>query len=292
MDTNTLQAFLTVANTNSFSIAAEKLFITQPAVSKRIAALESELNTHLFDRIGRSISLTEAGRTLLPRAQRVIAEIEDSKRAVSNLSGKVEGRLSVGTSHHIGLHRLPPILRNYTLQYPDVELDLRFMDSEQACAAVLHGDLEIGIVTLPLEPIDKLIMKKIWHDPLSVVVGKTHPLAKKKNIKVEQLAEHTAILPARGTYTREVLERTLNPLNIHLRVSLSTNYLETIKMMVDVGLGWSVLPVSMLDKKNYRLINVSGLKFERTLGVVQHRERTLSNAANTLIGMLQNNPDI
>lgn len=286
MDTNTLQAFLTVANTSSFSIAAEKLFITQPAVSKRIAALESELNTHLFDRIGRSISLTEAGRTLLPRAQRVIAELEDSKRAVSNLSGKVEGRLRVGTSHHIGLHRLPPVLRNYTLQYPDVELDLRFMDSEQACAAVLHGDLEIGIVTLPLEPIDNLIMKKVWDDPLSVVVGKTHPLAKKKSIKVEQLAKHAAILPARGTYTREVLERTFAPLGTNLLISLSTNYLETIKMMVDVGLGWSVLPLSMLDKNNYRLINVAGLKFERTLGVVQHRERTLSNAANALIEML------
>ena len=286
MDTNTLQAFLTVANTSSFSIAAEKLFITQPAVSKRIAALEAELNTHLFDRIGRSISLTEAGRTLLPRAQRVIAELEDSKRAVSNLSGKVEGRLRVGTSHHIGLHRLPPILRNYTLQYPDVELDLRFMDSEQACAAVLHGDLEIGIVTLPLEPIDNLIMKKVWDDPLSVVVGKTHPLAKKKSIKVEQLAKHAAILPARGTYTREVLERTFAPLGTNLLISLSTNYLETIKMMVDVGLGWSVLPLSMLDKNNYRLINVAGLKFERTLGVVQHRERTLSNAANALIEML------
>ena len=286
MDTTSLQAFLTVVKTNSFSIAAEQLFITQPAVSKRIATLESELDTRLFDRIGRTISLTEAGRILLPRAQRIITELEDSKRAVSKLTGKIEGRLSIGTSHHIGLHRLPPILRKYTQQYPGVELDLRFMDSEQACAAVLHGDLEIGIVTLPLEPIDKLIMKKIWDDPLSIVVGKTHPLAKKKQIKAEQLIEHAAILPARGTYTREVLERTFQPLGITLSISLSTNYLETIKMMVDVGLGWSVLPVSMLDKKNYHQINIAGLKFERSLGVVQHKERTLSNAATSMLSLL------
>lgn len=286
MDTATLQAFLSVANTRSFSIAAEQLFITQPAVSKRIAALESELDTRLFDRIGRSISLTEAGRALLPRAQRVIAELEDSKRAVSNLSGKIEGRLSIGTSHHIGLHRLPPVLRAFTRKYPDVELDFRFMDSEQACAAVLHGELEIGIVTLPLDPIGNLVMNKVWDDPLSIVVGKTHPMANKKNISLKKLAEHAAILPARGTYTREVLERTLNPLGINLLVSLSTNYLETIKMMVDVGLGWSVLPVSMLDKKNVRLVNVSGLKFQRSLGVVQHSNRTLSNAAKSILTLL------
>ena len=286
MDTASLQAFLTVVKSNSFSIAAEQLFITQPAVSKRIATLEAELETRLFDRIGRTISLTEAGSILLPRAQRVINELEDSKRAVNNLSGKTSGRLSVGTSHHIGLHRLPPILRKYTQQYPEVELDLRFMDSEQACTAVLHGDLEIGIVTLPLEPIDKLIMMKTWNDPLSIVVGKTHPLAKMKNIKAEQLISHAAILPARGTYTREVLERAFKPLGISLTISLSTNYLETIKMMVDVGLGWSVLPVTMLDKKNYRLINVTGLKFERTLGVVQHQERTLSNAAISMLSLL------
>lgn len=286
MDTVSLQAFLAVAKTGSFSHAAEQLFITQPAVSKRIASLESELDTRLFDRIGRTVSLTEAGRALLPRAQRVIVEIEDSKRAVTNLTGKIEGRLSVGTSHHIGLHRLPPVLRNYTQRYPDVELDLRFMDSEQACAAVLHGDLEVGIVTLPLDPIDNLLMRKIWDDPLSIVIGKTHALSKKRTIRAGQLAEHAAILPARGTYTREVLERAFAPLGIDLHVSLSTNYLETIKMMVDVGLGWSVLPVSMLDKKHYRQIHVAGLKFERTLGIVQHRERTLSNAAATLIEML------
>jgi len=287
LDTNTLQAFLTVANCSSFSLAAERLFLTQPAISKRIAALESELDTKLFDRIGRKITLTEAGQALLPRAQRVILELEESKRAVSNLSGEIEGRLSVGTSHHIGLHRLPPVLRAFTSHYPDVELDLRFMDSEQACAAVIHGDLELGIVTLPLEPINKLVMNPVWQDPLTVVIGKTHPLANKKKVTAETLAPYPSILPARGTYTREVLERIFTPLGITLNVSLSTNYLETIKMMVNIGLGWSVLPVSMLNKKDYRMISVTGLKFQRTLGVVYHQNRTRSNAANEMIKLLK-----
>ncbi len=275
-----------VAKNGSFSLAAEQLFLTQPAVSKRIAALESELDTKLFDRIGRKIALTEAGHTLLPRAQRVIIELEDSKRAVSKLSGKIEGRLSIGTSHHIGLHRLPPVLRTFTHHHEDVELDLQFMDSEQACTAVVQGDLELGIVTLPLDKIDKLVMLQVWQDPLCVVVGKNHPLATNKKVSAETLSLWPAILPARGTYTREVLERVFTPLGISLNVSLSTNYLETIKMMVNIGLGWSVLPISMLNKKDDRIINVTGLNFQRTLGAVYHADRTLSNAATAMIRLL------
>jgi len=291
LDTNALHAFLAVSKSGSFSLAAEQLFLTQPAISKRIAALESELDTKLFDRIGRKIALTEAGKTLLPRAQHVIVELEDSKRAISNLSGKIEGRLSIGTSHHIGLHRLPPVLRTFTRKHAQVELDLRFMDSEQACTAVVQGELELGIVTLPLDKIDRLIMVQVWQDPLCVVVGKNHPLADRKKVTAETLSLYPAILPAQGTYTREVLERVFTPLGISLNVSLSTNYLETIKMMVNIGLGWSILPVSMLskkeiDKKDYQILNVTGLKFQRTLGVVYHTDRTLSNAANAMIQLL------
>ncbi|MEJ2508700.1 MAG: LysR family transcriptional regulator, partial [Gammaproteobacteria bacterium] len=247
MDIASLQAFIAVAKTGSFSSAAEDLFLTQPAVSKRIAGLEDELGARLFDRIGRRTDLTEAGRALLPRAERVVAELEDSRRAISNLADEVTGRLSIGTSHHIGLHRLPPILRAYTRGFPEVELDLHFMDSEAACQAVERGELELGIVTLPLEPAPVLEVVEIWPDPLDVVVGPEHPLAGSARVPIERLSDYPAILPARGTYTREVMERAFAPSGVNLRVGMSTNYLETIKMLVAVGLGWSILPRTMLD---------------------------------------------
>lgn len=175
MDIASLQAFISVAEHSSFSLAAEHIHLTQPAVSKRIASLEAELNTRLFDRIGRQTLLTEAGQSLLPRARRILAEVQDSRRAISNLSGEVSGRLSIGTSHHIGLHRLPSVLRAFNQRYADVELDLHFMDSEEACEAVLHGDLELGIVTLPLSPSPSLACSPVWQDDLRVVVGPDHP---------------------------------------------------------------------------------------------------------------------
>ena len=289
MDIANLSAFISVADTGSFSEASEHLFVTQPAISKRISALESELDVKLFDRIGRKVTLTEAGTALLDRARSILRQVDDSKRVIQNLSGHIAGKLSIGTSHHIGLHRLPPILRAFTSDYPEVELDLHFMDSEEACHAIEHGELELGIVTLPLIPAKVLNTKEVWPDPLDIVVNQAHPLALLKKITPKQLSDYPAILPTRGTYTRQIFEHTMRKHKLELKVGLSTNYLETIKMMVSVGLGWSVLPRSMLNKE-LKTLNIEGITLERKLGIVWHSGHTLSNAAKAMSTMLK--PDI
>ena len=288
MDIPNLQAFIAVAETGSFSKASEQLFVTQPAISKRIAILESELDIHLFDRIGRKVTLTEAGNALISRARKIVQQVEDSKRAIQNLSGHIAGKLSIGTSHHIGLHRLPPILREFTRTYPEVELDLHFMDSEEACHSVEHGEFELGIVTLPLEPTKILHTYEIWPDPLDIVVEQSHPLTLLKKITPKQLAEYSAILPTRGTYTRQIFEHTMRKHKLELKIGLSTNYLETIKMMVSVGLGWSVLPRTMLNKELVTL-DIQDINLSRKLGMVWHSGHTLSNAAKAMSGLLKTN---
>ncbi len=285
MDIAVLKAFIAVADSGSFSLAAEQLFLTQPAISKRVSALEKELETRLFDRIGRGISLTEAGRALLPRARNILLQLEDSVRALSNLSSEVRGKLRFGTSHHIGLHRLPPVLKEFVHLYPDVRLDIRFMDSEEACLAVEQGELELAIVTLPPSPASVLKLEKIWDDPLAIVVARDHPLAKKRQPTLKDLASHPVILPSTGTYTRQIAEAAFKKVDLHLDMALSTNYLETIHMLVSVGIGWSLLPVTMKDDQT-RTLTVDGLSLNRTLGVVHHRDRTLSNAAHALIHLL------
>ncbi len=285
MDIHDLQAFVAVAETGSFSRASERLFLTQPAVSKRVAQLETELDTRLFDRLGRQVSLTEAGRALLPRARDILQALEDTRRALGNLAGQVAGPLRVATSHHIGLHRLPPVLRAYAARWPEVELDLQFMDSEEACQAVRRGERELGIVTLPADPPAELESRAIWPDPLCFVVGPDHPLSARCRVTPETLCAHAAVLPARGTYTREVIEAAFAPRGLTIPVRLETNYLETIKMMVNVGLGWSVLPRSMLGRELVPL-TVRGMKLGRRLGVVRHARRTLSNAAEAMLATL------
>lgn len=285
MDIAALKAFIAVADAASFSLAAEQLYLTQPAVSKRISALESELQTRLFDRFGRAVTLTEAGQTLLPRARHILLELEDSVRTLSNLSGSVQGTLHFATSHHIGLHRLPPVLKQFVRRYPQVRLDIRFMDSEEACHAVELGELELAVVTLPPAPAASLRTQKVWEDPLTIVVAPDHPLAAKARPGLADLAAHPAILPSPNTYTRQIAEQAFSQLALKLDVALSINYLETIKMLVSVGIGWGLLPVTMLDRQ-LRALPVRVLALQRQLGSVQHRDRTLSNAALTLCDML------
>lgn len=286
MDTQWLQAFVAVADSGSFSQAAELLHLSQPAISKRVAALEERTGKALFDRIGRTISLTEAGQTLMPHAQRVLRELEDSQRALSRLSDNVEGRLSIGTSHHIGLHHLPPVLRQYAQKYPNVDLDIEFMDSEAAIHAVEQGHLELGIVTLPPEPMARLNSLVIWPDPMAIVIAPTHALAKIKQIGVQDLAAHPALLPDTKTFTHGIVRKMLSDHGVTPRVRLATNYLETLKMLVSVGLGWSALPLTMTDEHVIAL-NVPGIFISRELGVVWHARRSLSRAAESLLDTLR-----
>ncbi|TAM11144.1 MAG: LysR family transcriptional regulator [Nevskiaceae bacterium] len=285
VDVAELQTLVTLAEMRSFSRAATALHLSQPAVSKRIAVLEAELDVRLVHRIGRRITLTDAGTALLPRARRVLEEIEDGRRALSRLSEHVGGRLSIGTSHHVGLHRLPDILRRYTSRYPDVDLDLRFMDSEDACAAVLRGELELGIVTLPPAPPPQLETREVWPDPLAVFVAPQHPLAHVGRLKAGDLAPHPAVLPGASTYTCRLILAELARHGIEPHIRLVTNYLETIKMLVSIGLGWSLLPVHMADATVHRL-DIPELAVQRHLGVVWHARRTRSAAAQALMALM------
>lgn len=285
MDISALQAFIEVSKHRSFSLAADSLYLTQPAVSKRVAGLEEELGIRLFDRIGRQVMLTEAGNTLLPKAQNLLNDLADLKRLASNLSGAVTGILVMGTSHHIGLHRLPAPLRAFTSSFPGVRLDIRFMDSEAACRAVETGELEIAVVTLPNRGPGKLHLRKIWDDPLAFVVASDHPLAGTTDLSLAELTTYPAVLPGKTTYTRSILDAAISRHNLELTINMSTNYLETLKMLVSAGQGWSLLPETMLNKDLVAL--QLPLQLKRELGIVVHASRTLSNAASALVDILQ-----
>lgn len=286
MDSNSLSAFLAVADNGSFTAAAERLFLTQPAISKRIAQLEEQLGARLFDRIGRQVHLTEAGHALLPRARQVIRDLDDMSRAISGLSGEVSGTLRIGTSHHIGLHRLPPVLRQFSREFPKVQLDIHFIDSEEAWEGVLHGDLELGVVTLPPIADDRVYSEAIWNDPLVFMAAPEHPLATEQHVSLEMLTQYAALLPSPVTFTRRIVEALFREQSLTLNISMSTNYLETIHMMVSIGLGWSLLPATMLDEQVVKLATDESV-MHRQLGFVTHPGRSLSNAAQRFLEILR-----
>ena len=276
---------MAVAQTGSFSQAASQLFLTQSAVSKRISLLEAQLATRLFDRIGRHISLTETGRARLPRANRVLLELDDARRMIGNLSGEVQGPLSLAASHHISLHRLPPILKAYRQRYPAVTLELKFDESERAFEDILKGDLELALITLSPHPHTSIRSETIWQDPLHYVVATDHPLASRGPLSLQQLTHYSAILPGSSTFTRQLVADQFEQLGLALHVGMSTNYLDTIRMMVSIGLGWSLLPESLIDD-GLQVLDIGSAPIVRQLGYIYHRDRTLSNAARQFVEML------
>jgi len=285
MDTHNLRAFLLVAETGSFSVAAHKLHLTQPAVSKRVAQLEDQLDTPLFDRVGKKVSLTEAGAALLPHAQAIQQELQAAAQSVRDLAGEVQGRLRLATSHHIGLHRLPPVLSYYSKAFPAVQLDIDFMDSEQAYELTLRGEVELAVVTLAPNPVEKIITRVVWPDPLDFMVQKDHALARRKKLDLVELSRHPAILPGLNTYTGQIIKSLFDRHNLPMQINIATNYLETIRMMASVGLGWTVLPRSMRET-SLATLAVSNVHLERTLGVLHHESRSLSRAAQAFIDAL------
>lgn len=286
MDTQSLQAFIAVADLESFSLAGEQLHLTQPAVSKRIATLESQTGAKLFDRINRRVRLTEAGRLLLPRARHILQLVEDSRRTLSSLSGEVAGSLTLATSHHVGLHRLPPVLKAFTRAYPEVALNLRFLDSEQAYHGVLAGEIELAVVTLSPQPNPQVTSVPVWVDRLCFVCAPEHALAHGGRLSLADLVQHPAVLPGPLTFTRDIVVEAFARHDLIIDVALSTNYLETLKMMAGIGLGWSVLPQSMIDSEVVAL-DVDCPPLERRLGYLVHTERTLSNAGRAMIAELE-----
>ena len=285
MDLAKLNAFIAIAETGSFSLAGERLHLTQPAVSKRIASLEQQLRVRLFDRLGREIGLTEAGRALLPRAYQILGVLDDTRRALTNLNGEISGRLTLATSHHIGLHRLPPLLRAFTRAHPQVALDIQFLDSEVAYEEVLHGRAELAVITLAPETREPVRAKPIWNDPLDFVAAPEHPLARLDSVTLADVARHPAVFPGGNTFTHHIVRRLFEREGLTPNIGMSTNYLETIKMMVSIGIAWSVLPRTMLDDQVARL-PLPGIQLERQLGYILHSERTLSNAARAFMTLM------
>lgn len=286
MNTTNLNTFLAVMQTGSISQAADKLFITQPAVSKRIKNLEDEFDVALFDTVGRGIIPTQAAYDLVPHAKRWLDDYNNLKINLKNNQQTVSGKLVIGTSHHIGLHHLPAVLKPFMQQYPDVQLDVHFIDSEQAHKAVLDGDLALAFLTLPPTQDKRLHYFNLWQDTLQFVTGTGSVLAQKTQVTLEDLTHFPAILPAANTFTSQITLAEFAKHGLKPYATMSTNPLESIRMLVSIGLGWSVLPQTLMNEELQPIALAKPLALQRDLGVVMNPNITVSASMLALLSLL------
>lgn len=296
IDLNQLQTFVSIAHYGSITDAAKYLHITQPAATKRLQQLESQLGKRLFDRVQKRLLLTQEGTLLLTKAQEILDRAQDMQRYASTLDKQIAGSLSIATSHHVGLRRLPSALKAFRRSFPDVELDVSFVASEVAIDYLLQGKIELAFITLPTNTLNHIDTKLLWHDPLHIVASNDNPLARlsesQRKINIKTLLSHPAVLPDQNTHTYQLVAAAItDQLNAdqlsesNIQIAMTNNAMETIKLLTSCGFGWSALPATMLDDTLTRI--AINLPITRQLGIAWHSNRTLSNAARALQSIVE-----
>ena len=239
-----MRYFVAVAAEGSFSNAAEREHVSQPSLSQQIHKLEEELNQQLFDRLPRSVVLTEAGRCLLPYARVILTAIADARRAVTALEAEVAGRLSVGAIPSIALYILPRLIGQFQQAYPKVTFELFEDTTEKLAQRLENGTLDL-VIASGSDEMPNLKRHSLGSEALLLLVPENHRLVRRKSVKWIELAEEKFLL-LHDEHSLSITVRQLLAAN-HLRPELVLRgaQLVTIARMVAAGLGVTVIPQMM-----------------------------------------------
>jgi DNA-binding transcriptional LysR family regulator len=270
LDNFRLVVFRAVAAQLSFRKAAEELYLTQPAVSLQIKALEEEIGVQLFDRSGSRIALTEAGQILLAYSQRSSALLSQAEQEIFALSGDHAGELALGASTTIAQYVLPQLLSEFSRAHPRVHLTLVSGNTEQIVKAVEEQTIALGFIEGPARSRD-VKTEPFMEDELVLILSAAHEWAELKSIPLTELSAAPLLMRERGSGTRRVVEMAMEKHGIKpssLRVKMELDSTGAIKSAVEAGLGIGFVSRCAIAKdlrlnSSFKIIEVEGLRIER-----------------------------
>ncbi len=291
MTLDQLRIFVAVAERLHVTHAAAALNMTQSAASAAIAALETGLATKLFDRVGRGIALTQAGRLLLPEAKAVLTRLTQAEQALDDLHGLRRGHLSLHASQTIAGYWLPPLMHRFRAAWPLVALSLVIGNTAQVACAVLEGDADLGFVEGDVD--DPLLARiPVATDRLVLVVGAGHPWAGHTHLAAGDLTGTGWVLRERGSGTRQVFEDALagfgvDPARLDVRMELPSN--EAVRAAVEAGAGATVISrlVAAAGIASGSLVELPLAFAERCFTVLRHGDRHRSRAEAALLELIR-----
>ena len=289
MDFDQLITFAEVAKQGNFSRAGQKVFRSQSAVSAQIRQLEQDYGEKLLDRVGKSVRLTPAGEILLEYTQRLLALRSESLRAVAEQGSIPRGVLSIGANEATCLYVLPDHFAEYQRRYPAVQISIYRNFSHKILEKVEDGSVDVGIVTLPVRS-PSLKVHSIFRDRLVLVTSADHPLARRRSVRIAEVAEYPLIFPRTG-HTRAMLDKHFRPFRSSLRVAMELPSVGMIKGFVVAGLGISLISASFARDEVatglLKLVEIDDVDIHRELGLVYRRDRTLPRAATAFIALIR-----
>jgi LysR family cyn operon transcriptional activator len=272
MEISQLRTFRTVTETLNFTRAAERLHLTQSAVSHQIKALETELGEPLFIRAKGGVRLSEAGKVALRHAERVLDAADALRDRLAGPERPPTGRVRAAAATQAFVHLFVPLFESFMRQYPGVEVSFRTtVSTDQTLADILNGAADVGFASLPVYS-PTLQVTELFEDELMVVVGHAHPLAGRTEVEVDEIRSERFILFERGASIRRATDQFFNQVGITPEQALESNDTYFIKLMVERAIGISLLPAwAVRDEVAWGWLarmRISGHRLRRFVGIV------------------------
>ena len=292
MELRHLTYFVAVAERLNFSKAAEDLHVAQPAISQQIRSLERELGAPLFDRVGKRVTLTEAGRALLPHARHILSAVESARHEVLERGSLNRGKASLGAPSTISTHLLPGLLVRFKQKYPGLEVTLREAGTETLLRLIEDNQLDLAIAsTDPATPVPLFVESAPFREEDYVLaVGRQHSLYKRESVRLADLAAESFILFPEGYRLREVTLAACRAAGFEPKVALDGGAMQSALEFVAAGLGVALVPELALEgRSDIHALRIADQPLHRSLGLVWRKGHYLSPAARALRDFLIEN---
>lgn len=292
MHIETLKVFCDLVDLESFSLAAERNFVTQSAVSQQIRALEEKFKRRLLERIRgrREVKLTAAGEVFYRESRNVLDAYDQLHESLRGVVGKIGGTVKVATVYSVGLHELPAKVREFMTKFPAAKIDLEYLRSTRVIREVVSGNVELGILALP-EPRRGLTITPMPDNLLVLIAPPNHKFASRKKVKVSELSGEDFVHFERDVPTRKAMDKIFKASNVEVNKIAEFDNIETIKRAVEVGFGLAIVPepavIEARKAGTLAVIELAEKYWVRSVGIIHRSDRNLSLAARKFIQLLE-----
>jgi LysR family hydrogen peroxide-inducible transcriptional activator len=287
MELHQLRYFCAVAEAGSFSRAAEQSHVSQPSLSQQIMKLEGELGARLFDRLGRSVRLTDVGKTFLPRARSVLRELEAARGDVVERKDSIGGPVTVGVIPTVAPYFLPPLLTSFSRKFPQAELTIVEEITPVLLERLRASAIDVAILALPIRG-HEFEAAPLLTERLFAALPKSHKLARHRSLSLKDLRSEPFLLLRDGHCFRDTAVAACDRARLHPQVVFESGQFSSLLSMVGAGMGVSIVPEMAIEKNSpCRYVPIADEQASRTIGTVVLRGRSLSRAHVAFIEHVQ-----
>jgi DNA-binding transcriptional LysR family regulator len=290
MQIDSLKVFCDLAETESFTKAAQINNVTQSAVSQQISALERAFKSLLIERSKKKFRLTREGQVLYDYSKQIIQTYESLHSRLQELKDIISGTIRVATIYSIGLHDLPPYIKRFMKSYPTVNIHVEYRRANQVYEDVLSNVVDLGLVAYPVRD-SKLEIVPLRKEPLVLIAHPQHPFAKQKSIKLKALSGQKVISFEPDIPTRKALDKILKEHDVEVNHVMEFDNVETVKRAVEIDAGISIVPqgtvTQEIAKQTLIAVNIEDGEFYRPLAAIFKKNKVLSPAMKQFLAILK-----